>query len=365
MRSICLLPLVLILACGDNDKRPDAGNGDGGPGDAPIDAPVPLTCAYTEQADATNDDLFGQQTNVAEATAVEFTGVAKMICGKIDNTHYEAQPQRIDVDSYRFNVPAATTGVVYLVAPGGEALDSLFFEIYGMTTNTSESGQFVGTFAVASADLPAGDYVITVSSYDAAAPAAALDYKLIVQADPPARCAKATSAASYTEALEGASGGGNDVFEVRYGQQQPRRKLTDNAADMVEPTGITVNGTSTFRVTGESSTFTQMPMSWVDSFQDRDTYQVTMGAGVNQLSVRLNWPGTTADFDMLIFPMGLPAEVATGWYTGKMEDEFTTLAVVPGMSYWIWAGLLDGSTGQPVAYDLTICGKTFTPPPTM
>ena len=86
-----------------------------------------------------------------------------------------------------------------------------------------------------------------------------------------------------------------------------------------------------------------------------------MGANSNQLSVRLNWPGTTADFDFFVFPMNGVIEQATGWYGGNMEDEYTTLAVVPGMSYWVWAGIDDASTGQPIDYDLTVCGATFTP----
>jgi hypothetical protein len=103
-------------------------------------------------------------------------------------------------------------------------------------------------------------------------------------------------------------------------------------------------------------------VSWADSYQDRDTYLVTMGANANELSVRLNWPGTTADLDVLVFPANGVLEQATGWYNANMEDEFTTLAVTPGQAYWVWVAADDQTTGQPVNYDLTLCGDAFTQP---
>jgi hypothetical protein len=361
MRSIRFLPLVLLLACGDNEDntRPDARR-DGPPADAPIDAPQPLVCGFTEMADTTNDDLFGNGT--AEATGLNFTTSTMVICGKLDNGHYEVNPQRVDVDSYRFSVPANTQGLLYLTAPGAENFDSVLIEIYGMTTNTSETGKYIGNFAVASAALPAGDYVVTVSSYDATVPAAALNYRLIMMLDSPTRCAKSTATPAYMENIDGLTADGNDVIEVRY-SGQPRRKLTDSGLDMPEPTGIMVAPNMSYRITGTSASPAITPASWADSFQERDVYQIAMGAMTNQLSVRLNWPGTTADYDFFVFPMGGVIEQATGWYAGNMEDEFTTLAVTPGMSYWIWLGVDDASTGLPINYDLTVCGGTFTSPP--
>ena len=236
-----LLPLVLLFACGDNHGG--HGHPDAGPTpDVPVDAPVPLTCAFTEAADATNDDLFGNGT--PENTMVSFTQ-SFMICGKLDSSHYQTAQQRIDVDSYQFTVPADSNGIVYLTSPGAEAYDSVFIEIYGMTTSTSETGQFIGNFATTSADLPPGDYIVTVQAYDATAPTAALDYKLVIATDSATRCAKSTAAANYTEMLDGVTADGNDVLEVRY-MGMPRRQLTANALDVPEPTGITVarRGTS-------------------------------------------------------------------------------------------------------------------------
>ena len=351
------LPLVLLIGCGDNhgeDKPVDAKVTDAAP-----DAPIPLTCAYTEMSDATNDDLFGPGGNMPEATMLSFTK-PMMICGKLDNGHYEMNPQRIDVDSYKFTVPAMSYGLVSLTAPGAENYDSVFLEIYGMTTNTSESGQFIGTFAVTSAELPPGDYIVTVQSYDATAPTAAIDYKLVVDTDSPTRCAKSTATPTYTEAMDGLTADGNDVIEVRY-SGQPRRKLTDNPLDVPEPTGVTVAPGMSYRIAGTNAKPTVTPASWADSFQDRDVYLITMGANSNQLSVRLNWTSTTVDFDYKVFPVANVLSVAGGLVTSTTEDEFQTFAVKPNTTYWLWVGAYDGATGLPATYDATLCAETFTP----
>jgi hypothetical protein len=44
-----------------------------------------------------------------------------------------------------------------------------------------------------------------------------------------------------------------------------------------------------------------------------------------------------------------------------MEDEYSTFAVTPGASYWVFVGADDTSTGQPITYDLTLCGDTYEP----
>jgi hypothetical protein len=160
-----------------------------------------------------------------------------------------------------------------------------------------------------------------------------------------------------------ANGNENDVYEVRYpplGNNPPRR-FTANTTDVVEPTGISVTPGGTFRISGTIITPTTTPADWADFYQDRDTYQVTMGANADQLSLRLSWPGTTADLDFLVFPMGGINDFANGYYNRLMEDEFATFAVIPGMSYWVFVGADDSTTGQPIPYDLTACGATFAP----
>jgi len=358
MRSFRLMPVLLLIACGDNhegDKRPDARP----MADAMVDAPMQVTCNYTESADATNDNFYANGN--PEATSLSFGTAAIGICGKLEHTHYVQNNMVVDVDSYLINVPAQTSALLSITAPGAEALNTVLIEIYGMSTSTDEVGKFEPTqgFAIASARLPPGDYVVNVSSFNTAAATATIDYKLVLRPDSPTRCAKSTATANYTESLDGTTADGNDVYEVRY-MGSPRRQFTA-AADMVEPTGITVAPDGSYRVSGTNSLPASAPASWADFYQDRDTYQLTMGANANQLSLRLSWPGTTADLDFLVFPMGGLNDFATGYYNAKMEDEFATFAVIPGMSYWVFVGADDSSSGQPISYDLTACGATYTP----
>ena len=46
---------------------------------------------------------------------------------------------------------------------------------------------------------------------------------------------------------------------------------------------------------------------------------------------------------------------------GTTEDEMLTVSVLPNSTYWIFTGMFKDSTA-PKAYDLSICGATFTPP---
>jgi hypothetical protein len=369
MRSISIVSLCLLFAtaaCGDDKKapgRPDAREFPDAPVD--IDAQMPIDCVYNEMSDATNDDLIGNGT--AEASGISFGTAGTAICGKINNGHYNNPNDNVDVDSYTFTVPTQTRGILYAGGTGLETFDSVVIQINGVTTMVSEYGPFEGTVGVVAADLPPGDYVITIAAYDPADIAAAIDYKLTLRLDPATRCAKSTATASFTEALEqatgGATGGANDVYEIRYSNNS--RSLTALPTDMPEATGVTVEPAMSYRVTGTSSTFTATPLSWMDSFQDRDTYAVTIGATTNQLAIRLNWGGTNHDFDMFVFKLdganpGL-LEKSVGWDGANMEDEFTTLAVTPGAAYWIVVAADDTSTGQPVPYDLTFCGDAVTP----
>ena len=341
MRLIGFLPLVLVIGCGDN-KDDHHHPPDAKVADAAVDGPTPLTCAYNEMSDATNDELFNAQTSSPEMTGQSFTK-AFQLCGKLDN-NWAQNTQRIDSDTYQFTVPAASSAIVYLVAPGAQDYDTVILDITSTPPGLFATGEYTGNFAVASLALPPGDYYVTVTAYDATAPAAALDYKLNVMIDSPTRCAKSTMAATFTEASDGLTADGNDVYEVRY-SGQPRRKLTDNTLDTAEQTGITAAVGSTYRITGTSAAPAVAPASWADSFQDRDTYMITTGATTNQLGVRLNWPGTTADFDFFIFPMNEIIEIANGWKNGNMEDEFVTISVLPSTQYLIWTAMDDASTG--------------------
>jgi hypothetical protein len=355
MRSIYLLPLVL-LACGDNggvamppDARPRA--------DAAPDAQV-IECNYTEAADATNDNFFGSGTE--EPSGLAFGTETIAICGKFQSSHYDSGMMAVDVDSYKFAVPADSNAIVYLTATGAENFTTVLVEVYGMTTSTDEVGQFKSGFATASPKLPAGNYIIDISAFDDVAATADVSYKLVIQMDSPTRCPKFTGATSFTEASDTATASGNDVYEVRY-STTPRRKLTDNVADAPENTNLTINPGDTKLIKGVNSDPTVDPLDWMDFYQDRDTYKITTGATTNQLSLRLNWPTATADMDFLVFEENSLVDFADGYDNVSMEDEFATFAVDPNKVYWVFVGADDSSTGQPINYDLTVCGGTFTP----
>ncbi len=359
MRTTSLFSLccIALLACGDDkdSKRPDARVivDD----DAAVDAPA-VTCQYTEMADATNDDLFGAGT--PEATGASFTGTTLAICGVLNNGHFNSTETAVDVDSYRLTVPAASQGLIYLTAPGAENLQSVAIEISGITTSTSvsEVGVMVGDFAAVAAELPTGDYLITVSAYNATDATAPIDYKISMVVDSTTRCPESTAAAAFTEAGDTVTASGNDVYEVRYGGGTTVT-TTVAGVDAPETTGIIVAPNTTHRISGVSSDPAADPVSWMDAYQDRDTYQITMGATTNTLAVRLNWASTTGDLDFFVFPNGSTEQIAVGWDNANMEDEFTTFAVTPGATYSLWVALDDPSTGQPINYDVTLCGTSF------
>jgi len=362
MRSTHFAALCLVLvACGDDKEnmKPDARVF---PDTAEIDAPTVVPCAHTETNDTMNDDF---AADPPETTSISFGnfGAATAICGKVNNGHYDDPSDTVDIDSYAITVPANSRGILYLTGAGAAALDSLVLEIYGDSNVISETGLFAGTFAVTAAELPAGTYIVAVRAYDSADLPVAFDYKIVLEVDSATRCPKSTATA-VTEPSEApvappTAGGENDVYEVRYGSA-PARKPPDLTTDAPVATAITVAAGMNYHVTGASSTFTPTPTSWGDSFQDRDTYAVTVGPTTTQLAVRLNWSATTADFDFFVFPETGVIERARGWYAGDMEDEFTTFAVTPGATYRIWVGMDDASTGQPVPYELTLCGDAVT-----
>jgi len=358
MRSTHFAALcLLIAACGDDNTKltPDARVfPDTAPPD--IDA-APVACSFTEAADATNDDLFGGGT--PELSGQTFTANSITFCGQINNGHFNTTETAVDVDSFRFTVPTATIGILYIKADGAENLDSVSVEISGITTPTgvSEVAVMNGDYGVVAATMPAGDYLVTISAYNAADATAAISYRATLNVDSATRCAKATAVANFTEAGDTALASGNDVIQVDY-SASTQNSLTVLSTDAAEATGITV-GTGSYRITGTNTDPAADPVSWGDDYQDRDTYLITMGATQDTLAVRTNWPGTTMDFDFFVFPKDSTDNIAVGWDNANMEDEFTTFAVTPGAQYWVWVAADDASTGQPVTYDVTLCGSSY------
>lgn len=354
MRSLSLLPLAL-LACGDNktgDVRPD--------GRQRIDASTEdasgVRCDYTEAGDATNDVRFGGGT--AENTGLSFATTALGICGVINNGHFNSTEMNVDVDAYTITVPADTLVILHLRAPGADALESVSFEISGLTTATTVTGLGVlsGELAVISAKLAPGDYQILVSSKNATDAAEALDYTISLGLDVATRCSKSTAAVDHAESGDGTLESGNDIVEIRH-TSAPARQFTLLGDDVPEATGITVAADSNYHVTGTTAFPVTAPVSWMDDYQDRDTYAITTGPTTNTLTIRVSWPGTTTDHDVYVFPMGSFEEISSGRRDLDMEDELVTVSVAPDTQYWITVAADDASEDAAVAYDMTLCGS--------
>lgn len=341
-----VLVVALVAACGDNNHvAPDAA--------PPPDAPSPPAgCDYAELDDATND--LTVSNGVPEPTGIAFARAAT-ICGRIDRGHFDATTTIVDADSFELSIHATTQLLVSFAGAGTETLAGIDVSVLDATRAVVDHGLYLGGHAVFGSKLDPGSYTLAVVATNTADVSAAIDYKLRVVTDvPDTRCAKRTSAAAYTETKDGAGNRGNDVIEVRY-LDEPHRALTAVATDAPEPTGITTVADTTVRITGTSAN-----VDAPDEFKDRDTYLVTTGAH-DQLAVRVDWAGTDADLDFLVFPENATTEIASGTAVAKQAPEQATFPVLPNTRYWLWVGSYDTSTALPVAYDITLCPTQSAP----
>lgn len=352
MSSRRFLALLFLAACGGgggSGDSPDARDPDSGGGAIDM-APNPVTCAYTEAADATNNT-----SPTAEATGVS-AAAPVALCGKVNNGHYNGATTAVDIDTFKVTLPAEADILVHLTGAGLSGLQVARLQVGTTAGMQRKLAVFDTDHATLSVHLPAGDYVFAVTGFNGADIAAPIDYKVVIVPDQPAtRCAKVTAAPTFTEANDGAVNTGNDMLTVDE-SSDPTTNPTPGNTDNPEPTAITTAAGTSYRI-GGSSADVDLP----DDYEDRDTFLFTTGATTNQLSVRLNWPSTTVDFDFKVFPANTVLSVAGGLATKNSEEELETFAVRPNTQYWLWVGAYDGATGQPAAYDATICAETFTP----
>jgi hypothetical protein len=346
-RIACAL-IACLIACGN-----DSGSGTSDAAieaDAPgPDAPVQVACGYTEAQDATNNTAGG-----AEASGVTIGGSASPLCGVIDSGHFDAQNEVVDVDRFKFTAGANIDVLVHITGTGAEALDDVVMQIDGGSPRLAY-GAWEGDHGTLAAHLPAGEYTIIIGAFNAAATSAGINYKVTLQLDAPAtRCPKITATENYAEAADG-GGTGNDVIRHDF-SASPQSSLT-TANDAPEATNLTLAAGTSYRIRGQSANVDMNN----DSYKDRDTYAITTGATTNQLTVRLNWPGTTTDLDYRIYQQNTASSYAAGLDVSAMEEEFETFAVRPNTTYWLWIGADDGSTGLPVDYDASLCADAFTP----
>jgi hypothetical protein len=341
-----------LAACSSHSKNGGGTDGGSNGGDAPLPA-----CDYTEKSDATND-------TTTENTGLTIGATTRTVCGNVDTGHYDSSTMTADIDSYTVAVAAAKAELVIDFENQTPAsLTDFTVEIFDTNTPATllYAGDYTGALAVHGAyiaELPAGSFDVVVTATAAAAIATAIPYTVRLVADnPTVRCPDLTGMqANYTEAHDGATNTGNDVVLINF-SQDPSFTMTPYTS-APEATQLTINPDENSHVVGSSA----MVAAGTDKYLDRDTFAITTGASTNELSVRLNWPGATADLDYVVFPASsimTPVEAAT--LTSTSEDEFATLAVKPNTSYWLWIGAYTGSTGLPIAYSATVCGGEFTP----
>src|SRR5688572_9432428 len=108
-RRFLINSLLFLGACGGGGNSGDLPDAVAVDSDPNIDmSPQPGACAYTEAADATNINTAG-----AETTGISYTASA-IICGKINNGHFNAATGAVDVDAYKVTVPANSELLVHI-----------------------------------------------------------------------------------------------------------------------------------------------------------------------------------------------------------------------------------------------------------
>jgi len=356
MQLVSRLALALSLGvfAGCSSNHDNGNGGDAGSGSA-VDAPGPA-CDYTEAADATNGAT-------PEASNVTIGAQTRTLCGQVDGGHYDTTSKTVDVDRYSVTVGATAELIVQFAdtQPGG--LTDFQVEIFDTAADPTllSAGDYDGSLSdhgAYLAELPAGTFDIVVTATAAADVGAAIPYKVRLVADhPTTRCPDLTGmAADYAEAHDGAGNTGNDVLLVDT-TKNPSFTLTPATTDAAEPTALTIDPAAMVHISGSSAAVA----AGTDKYLDRDTYEIATGAATNELSIRLAWPGSTADLDYAVFADGSLTPNVLAMLTATSGGEFATFAVKPGASYQVWIGAYLGSTGTPIAYDAAVCGATFAP----
>jgi hypothetical protein len=338
----------------------DTGSGSGsdvgsGSGSA---APTPLTCDYIEQQDTTND--FYEDDPGIEETGMTFSGTQKVICGVVNNGHFDGYYQHVDVDNYGFTVSQDANVFITLRATAADmnAISTVGFFAYNADTYQTIGGYFVGDHGAATAMLTAGDWQIDIEASDNQDAASTVDYQLVISPDDPAsRCATLGENPSYVEAHDGIDSTGNDMLSDNSGDQHPTML---GSASTPESTGMSMSGGTRYLIQGVSADVASM---YGDSYFDRDTYLVTTDATTNQLSFRINQTSGSAVLDYYVLSPNSSFQLTE---TAYGTQTMATLAVQPSSSYWVWVGAESDSQTPavlPVDYGITLCAETFVTTP--
>jgi hypothetical protein len=344
MRWIAL-PVLVVAACGGDDSPATP--------DAPVEidaSSIPAGCDYLEQQDATNDDV-PPATGSPEMTGVTL-GARNILCGTFDSTHFDGDIT-VDIDGFVVTVPTDRDVLVRIHGTGAEAIELVGVDVYTGADLTTFVGSstFYGDHGVASLHLAAGTYELVAISLNGTAIASPVAYRIELDTDTPARCPEITTG-GFAEASDGVMSTGNDMVRIPSGMPPSLTPTADNP----EPSGLTLAPAASSRVTGSAADVTL-----ADQYEDKDTFAFMTGAGTNELTVRLTWPGAAANLDFLLFEAGNPAPVIRAITAANQSPELRTFSVKPGTSYWLLVGAKAGSTGFPIAYTASMCGVGFTP----
>jgi len=361
-QTLLFLGACTLIACGGDD---DGGIiiADSGPTvDSGPDASV--GCGdYEEASDATNDSLVD---GTAEASGITFAaGDTKVVCGVIDPAQMDAEIGVIDIDGFDFEVGDAAPLRVVLRSPGagdlgdGAGLAVLLQVVDTDGPSTLSGGGFVDGYAMASSGfVGAGTRRLAIfATPGAALPDGPIEYQVEVTDQIP--CDLPAGDPDYTEARDGAKSRKNDTISATWANEQVT-VLTRATTDLPEPTDITLADGTPVHLRGTSADVVAN-----DDYHDKDAYLVTAGAGVNEVDIRLTWPDGDIDMDTMAFIADMPDnDIAGGGgaFIGTNGDEIFTARIPADAALWVWAASYnEGATDLPVDYDVTVCGRTFTP----
>jgi hypothetical protein len=344
------LCLILLSACGDDGpaQSADASVADS----APTPDGLPDECDYTEQQDATNDDI---DSGSPEATNLTFTTSADtVLCGKLEASHFDGDIT-VDIDSYLVTLATDADVLVRMNGPGAEAIEFVGVDVRA----GSATGALVGTLTyygdhgVTSVHLTAGTYDFEAFALSSAAITADVPYTLAIVADNPAlRCPELTTG-GFPEAGDGPDSDGNDVVRLASGIAPA---LTASDSDNPEATGLTLSPTGgDQRLTGSAA-----DIAAPDLYEDKDTYAFATSSMTNELTVRLAWAGAT-NLDFILFEAGDPSPVLRAISTSTASPEARTFSVKPSSSYWLLVGAKAPAAGLPSEYSASLCPAHFVP----
>jgi hypothetical protein len=325
VKVLTLIAAVLASACGGSD---------------------PLPCDYNEQSDTSNDGS-------PEISGIEVGLKTKNFCGTVNNGHFNAAGNTIDVDSFRITTSADSNVIMQLLGDPELSVVNEFSIVVRDTAprpvilSASTLHFDLGDHSARLAKLRPGSYDVTISAIATGDLSVPLNYQFRFVEDAETRCPQRTEKANYVEASDGTDNHGNDIFDADF-SKSPAFATTSSATDVAETTKIKLGTSSKVRITGSSAM-----VATVGQYQDRDTYEITTGDSTNEVTLALAWDGV-ADLDVAMVEANTAIPAGLADISASSGGERATFAVKPKTTYWVWIGAFDKSAATD--YDLTLCG---------